>query len=108
MTNLDRRNCPIARTLDLIGDRWSLLIIRDLMLEGPRRFSDLEQSVVGASPSILSARQKWLKAQGVVKRRIYSQHPPRAEYLLTGKGQRLGPVLAALHAYGTDVLGPKA
>ena len=96
----ERNACPVARSLDLLGDRWTLLIVRDLIRCGPQKFSELERSVAGASPAILSNRLKRLENVDLIKRRFYSQHPPRAEYLLTESGRRLGPVLAALHAFG--------
>jgi DNA-binding HxlR family transcriptional regulator len=77
--------CPIARTLDIIGERWTILILRDL---------------VGISPNTLSARLKRLEDAGIVERRFYEQHPPRAEYLLTEKGKDLRPVLRALLDWG--------
>jgi DNA-binding HxlR family transcriptional regulator len=92
--------CPIARTLDIIGERWTILILRDLLLQGPRKFQDFETSLAGISPNTLSARLKRLEESGVVERRFYEQHPPRAEYLLTEKGRALGPVLKALLAWG--------
>ena len=100
MTEPDRTNCPVARALDLLGDRWTLLIVRDLLLDGPRRFSDFARTVAGSSPSILSNRLKRLEEVGLIERRFYSQHPPRAEYLLTPEGERLGPVLRALRQFG--------
>ncbi len=100
MTGPDRTNCPVARALDLLGDRWTLLIVRDLLLDGPRRFSDLARTVAGSSPAILSNRLKRLEDSGLIERRFYSQHPPRAEYLLTAKGESLGPVLGALRQFG--------
>jgi DNA-binding HxlR family transcriptional regulator len=100
MTEPDRTNCPVARALDLFGDRWTLLIVRDLLLDGPRRFSDLARTVAGSSPAILSNRLKRLEQAGLIERRFYSQHPPRAEYLLTPKGESLGPVLGALRQFG--------
>lgn len=96
----NRRNCPVARTLDVIGDRWTILIIRDLLLDGPRKFLDLEMSLEGISPNTLSARLKTLEEAEVVERRFYEQHPPRAEYVLTAKGRELGPVLRALKSWG--------
>jgi DNA-binding HxlR family transcriptional regulator len=99
----DRENCPVARALELLGDRWSLLIVRDLTLDGPQRFSDFARKVVGASPAILSNRLKRLEAAGLIERRFYSQHPPRAEYLLTEQGKALGPVLAALREFGKSL-----
>lgn len=94
------RFCPIARSLDIVGDRWTLLMLRDLALDGPRKFQDFEQSLAGISPNTLSARLKTLEENGIVERRFYSDHPPRAEYVLTGKGVELRPVLRALKAWG--------
>ena len=93
-------HCPIARSLDVIGDRWTILILRDLIVGGPRRFQDFERSLRGISPNTLSARLKRLEEAGVVERRLYEQHPPRAEYLLTEKGNDLRPVLRALLEWG--------
>ena len=94
------QDCPVARTLDIIGERWTVLIVRDLLLHGPRRFQDFETGLPGIGPNTLSARLKRLEESGVVERRFYEQHPPRAEYLLTAKGQALGPVLLALKTWG--------
>jgi DNA-binding HxlR family transcriptional regulator len=91
--------CPVASSLDIVGDRWTLLIIRDL-LRGKTRFADFRQSVEGIPPSVLSARLKLLEEQGIVRRRLYSDHPPRAEYLLTPKGHGLGVVVGALANWG--------
>ena len=92
--------CPIARTLDIIGERWTMLILRDLVVAGPRKFQDFEQSLSGISPNTLSARLKRLEQAGIVERRFYEQHPPRAEYVLTEKGNQLRPVLRALLEWG--------
>lgn len=92
--------CPIARTLDIIGERWTILILRDLLVGGACKFQDFERSLVGISPNTLSARLKRLEEFGIVKRRFYEQHPPRAEYALTAKGRSLGPVLKALLEWG--------
>jgi DNA-binding HxlR family transcriptional regulator len=94
------RTCPVARTLEIIGDRWTILIVRDLLLKGQRKFLDFELSLTGISPNTLSARLKILEEAGLIQRRFYEQHPPRAEYLLTDKGRELGPVLRALRAWG--------
>jgi DNA-binding HxlR family transcriptional regulator len=99
-------HCPVARTLDIIGDRWSILILRDLMLDGPRKFQDLQQSMERISPNTLSARLKTLEEHGIVERRLYTSHPPRAEYVLTGKGEALRPVVRALRAWGEKHAGP--
>ena|SRR5579883_1503114 len=92
--------CPVARTLDVIGERWTILILRDLFREGPRRFQDFQTSLPGVSPNTLSARLKLLEARGIVERKLYEEHPPRAEYLLTEKGRTLGPILKALQEWG--------
>jgi len=94
------RTCPVARTLEIIGDRWTILIVRDLLLKGQRKFLDFELSLTGISPNTLSARLKILEEAGLIQRRLYEQYPPRAEYLLTDRGRELGPVLRALRAWG--------
>ena len=83
-----------------VGERWSLLILRDLLRHGPRKFQDFEASLAGVSPNTLSARLKRLEESGIVERHFYEQHPPRAEYAQTGKGRALGPVLMALKKWG--------
>lgn len=101
--------CPVARTLDIIGERWTILILRDLFLHGPRKFQDLQESLSGVAPNTISARIKTLMDGGVIARRLYSDHPPRAEYYLTKRGIDLKPALLALRDWGekyTD--GPKA
>lgn len=97
----DPRSCPVVRALDVIGDSWTLLILRDLFLDGPRKFQDLEQSLVGASPNTLSARLKKLEESGIIERRFYMEHPPRAEYVLTERGRELGPVMKSLREWGS-------
>ena len=93
-------HCPVARTIDIIGERWTILILRDLLLEGSRKFQDFERSLAGISPNTLSARLKRLEEAGIVERHFYEQHPQRAEYRLTPKGRALGPVLKALLDWG--------
>lgn len=92
--------CPVARTLDIIGERWTILVLRDLLLHGPRRFQDFQESLEGVAPNTLSARLKALEEHGIVARRQYSEHPPRLEYQLTDKGKSLGPVLRSLREWG--------
>jgi len=89
----------VASSLDVVGDRWTLLVVRDL-LRGQRRFSDLQRTVEGIPSSVLSERLKLLEREGIVERRFYSDHPPRAEYLLTAKGHALGVVVGALATWG--------
>src|SRR3989337_4609633 len=80
------QDCPIARTLDLIGARWTLLIIRDLFL-GRSRFNEFRQSTPRISPKLLSERLKRLEEQGLVGRSLQDGYPPRAEYRLAGEGR---------------------
>ena len=94
--------CPIARTLDIIGERWTILILRDLLRNGPCRFQDFQRAFPGLSPNTLSARLKTLEEHGVIARKFYAERPPRAEYVLTEKGRALGPVLKALLQWGQE------
>ena len=92
--------CPVACALDVIGEKWTLLILRDLTRNPSRRFQDLLDSLHGCAPNTLSARLSSLEQQGLIERRQYEQHPPRMEYVLTAKGRELRPVLKALKAWG--------
>ena len=91
--------CPVARSLDILGDRWTLLVLRDLV-RGQSKFSDILESLEGISPNLLSDRLKRLEQRGIVERVFYSDHPPRAEYWLTEKGNELGPVIHAMAEWG--------
>ena len=93
--------CPVASTLDLVGDKWSLLVIRDL-LKGRSKFGELRLSVEGIPPAVLSGRLKDLEVAGVVRKRLYQDHPPRYAYQLTPKGHGLGVVVGALAAWGEE------
>ena len=93
-------SCPVAATLELIGERWTILLLRDLMLHGPRRFQDFQDSLAGVAPNTLSARLKAMEADGLVGREMYSEHPPRVQYVLTEKGESLRPVLRAMRDWG--------
>ena len=79
-------DCPVARTLGVIGSSWTCLILRDLLLHGARRFQDFQDSPNGIAPTTLSERLRALEQNGVVERRFYSMSPPRAEYVLTANG----------------------
>jgi DNA-binding HxlR family transcriptional regulator len=95
-----QKNCPVARTLDLIGERWTILILRDLFLHGARRYQDFQDSLAGVAPNTLSARLKELEGHGLLERKLYSEHPPRLEYHLTEKGRSLGPLMRAMRDWG--------
>lgn len=90
--------CPIARTLAVVGDRWTLLVLRELFLGG-RRFDEL-QAQTGMSPHLLSVRLKRLEADGVLARHPYSERPVRHVYRLTEKGLAFYPILLALKGWG--------
>jgi DNA-binding HxlR family transcriptional regulator len=98
VTNLADWNCSIARTLDVVGEWWTLLILRDAF-RGTSRFDDFQASL-GLARSVLTARLQKLTEHGVLERRAYSQHPPRYEYMLTEKGLALFPVIVALRSWG--------
>jgi DNA-binding HxlR family transcriptional regulator len=98
LTSLADWNCSIARTLDVIGEWWTLLIIRDAF-RGTRRFDDFQASL-GLARSVLTARLAKLTGNGILERRAYSEHPPRYEYQLTAKGRSLFPVIVALVGWG--------
>ena len=92
--------CPVVKAMNVIGDTWSVLILRDLFLKQQCRFQDFQDSIQGIAPSTLSNRLKRLEADGVIQRQIYSDHPPRADYHLTQKGQTLGPIILAMKKWG--------
>jgi len=92
--------CPVAKSLDLIGDRWTLLVVRDL-LGGARRFRDLQGSLAGIAPNLLSDRLRLMEDHGLLARHLYSDRPPRAEYTLTDRGRELGVVIGALASWGS-------
>lgn len=91
--------CPVEITLSLISNRWKTLIIRDL-LEGTKRFSELQRSVGGISQKVLTQNLRAMEADGLVSRTIYAEVPPRVEYALTPLGESLQIVLDAMHEWG--------
>jgi DNA-binding HxlR family transcriptional regulator len=94
----DGQVCSIARALEVVGERWTLLILRNALL-GMRRFEDF-QADLGVSRGVLTARLQWLCAEGILERRRYQEHPERFEYRLTQKGRDLWPVMMALVRWG--------
>ncbi|MGX1811493.1 winged helix-turn-helix transcriptional regulator [Nocardia sp. NPDC055321] len=95
----DSQVCSIARSLELIGERWSLLIIRDAVFVGTTRFTDFQRSL-GVAPNILKARLDGFVDARIMHRRKYSDQPEMYEYLLTDKGRALAPALVALTDWG--------
>jgi DNA-binding HxlR family transcriptional regulator len=97
--------CPIARSLQRVGERWSILILRDAF-QGLTRFDQFQTSL-GIGPNILARRLKSLVEAGVLERRRYSAHPPRDEYLLTERGRDFRPVVWSLLAWGQQASGAR-
>ncbi len=95
--------CPVSATAELVGGKWTLLVIRDLA-EGPARFCELERSLAGISPRTLSLRLRALDFQGIVERSTHPEMPPRVEYGLTEKGQALLPLIEGMRRYGREWL----
>ena len=95
--------CPIAKTLDVIGTKWTFLIIRDLLIEGTMRFSDLLKSMNGISPKTLSLRLKTLENHGILEKKVFPEVPPRVEYTLTEKGKSLEGIFIELKRFGLNL-----
>lgn len=93
--------CPVEMTLQLIGDKWKVLIIRDL-LGGTRRFNELMRSVGGISQKVLTSNLRSLEASGLVNRKVYPEVPPKVEYSLTETGLSLKPILDSMIEWGTE------
>ena len=91
--------CPVETTLTLIGDKWKVLILRDLM-PGTKRFGELKKSIGHVSQKVLTAQLRDMEENGLVHRRTYAEVPPRVEYSLTDLGRSLKPVLDALQEWG--------
>lgn len=95
----DRSWCPVAAAARILGDRWTLILLRTLA-DGACRFKQLESFGEGISPAVLTARLRELEAHGLVTRTSYNEIPPRVEYSLTQKGGDALPVIEALRTYG--------
>lgn len=93
--------CPVETTLTLIGDKWKVLILRDLM-SGTKRFGELKKSIGTVSQKVLTAQLCDMEANGLVHRDVYAEVPPRVEYSLTELGQSLKPILDAMWNWGED------
>jgi DNA-binding HxlR family transcriptional regulator len=93
------RTCSVAATAEIIGAKWTALLVHDLS-EGARRFSELEHSCAGISPRTLAERLRALESEGIVVRRSYAERPPRVEYELTAKGEALLPIIDEMRRFG--------
>jgi DNA-binding HxlR family transcriptional regulator len=101
----DKMTCPIARSLERVGEWWSMLILRDAFA-GFTRFDEFQKNL-GIAPNMLTRRLAALVEAGLLERRPYSDHPPRHEYVLTERGRDFQPVLLALFAYGNRHFAPE-
>lgn len=97
------QSCPIARTAELVGDTYTILIVRDL-IGGSKRFGQLQESLQGVSPKTLSQRLKTLEAADILTREAFAEIPPRVEYTLTEKGQALHAIIEAMREFGEKYL----
>ena len=93
--------CPVETTQALIGDKWKVLILRDL-LPGTKRFGELKKSIGSVSQKVLTAQLRDMEEKGLLTRKVYAEVPPRVEYTLTDTGYSLKPILEAMEAWGTD------
>ena len=93
--------CPVETTLTLIGDKWKVLILRDL-LAGTKRFGELKKSIGSVSQKVLTAQLRDMEEKGLVHRKVYAEVPPRVEYSLTELGFSLDPILAAMRLWGEE------
>ena len=96
--------CPVAVTVQLIGNKWKLLIIRNL-LDRPWRFNELQRSLEGISQKVLTDSLRSMEADGLITRTVYPEVPPRVEYALSELGQSLKPILDAMKAWGESYQG---
>ena len=92
--------CPVEVTLDLIGNKWKFLILREL-ITGKRRFGELYKAIAGITQKMLTQQLREMEKDGIVNRRLYAEVPPRVEYSLTRSGRSLRPVLNAMQHWGT-------
>ena len=93
--------CPVETTLMLIGDKWKVLILRDL-LPGTKRFGEVKKSIGNVSQKVLTAQLRDMESNGLVNRKVYPEVPPRVEYSLTELGQSLKPILDAMWDWGKE------
>ena len=93
--------CPVEMTLQLIGDKWKVLIIRDL-LDGTKRFNELMRSVTGITQKVLTSNLRSMENDGLLTRKVYPEVPPKVEYTLTATGYSLKPIFDSMVAWGTE------
>lgn len=102
LTKEELPECPVATTVQLIGNKWKLLILRNLIYNGTQRFGDFLKSVPAISKKVLTDNLRALENDGLVDREVFAEVPPRVEYSLTPLGSSLKPILDAMFDWGTD------
>ena len=102
LTKEELPECPVATTVQLIGNKWKLLILRNLIYSGKQRFTDFVKSIPGISKKVLTDNLRALEDDGLVEREVFAEVPPRVEYSLSDLGKTLKPILDALRDWGTD------
>lgn len=102
LTREELPECPVATTVQLIGNKWKLLIIRNLIYNGKQRFGEFIKTIPAISKKVLTDNLRSLEEDGLVLREVFAEVPPRVEYSLTSLGQSLKPVLDAMLDWGTD------
>ena len=100
ISNKKIEDCPVATTINLIGNKWKLLIIRDL-LNGTKRFGELRKSLTGISQRVLTENLRSLENDGLIDRKVFAEVPPRVEYSLTKTGLSLQPIIISMAEWGT-------
>ena len=102
LTKEELPECPVATTVQLIGNKWKLLILRNLIYNGTQRFSDFIKTVPGISKKVLTDNLRAMEDDGLVEREVFAEVPPRVEYSLTELGKSLRPILDSMWAWGEE------
>ena len=102
LTKDELPECPVATTVQLIGNKWKLLILRNLIYNDKQRFTDFTKTVDGISKKVLTDNLRALENDGLVERTVYAEVPPRVEYSLSALGKTLKPILDAMYDWGAD------
>ncbi|HBL12181.1 MAG TPA: transcriptional regulator [Cyanobacteria bacterium UBA11162] len=104
--DIERASCPVERTLEVIGGRWKVLILRELF-EGVKRFGQLHRALHGITQKMLTQQLREMESDGIIYRQVYLQVPPKVEYSLTPLGESLKPILESMHEWGLRHLDRK-
>ena len=102
LTKDELPECPVATTVQLIGNKWKLLILRNLIYNGTQRYTDFAKTIPGISKKVLTDNLRSLESDGLIEREVFAEVPPRVEYSLSVLGKTLKPVLDALSGWGTE------